>query len=185
MINDYTDIIKPCDIFFTFRKGNVFSKMISKFSWLSIKLVKKEKDYHAISHCGIYLGEGKFAEMGFKGLYIDINPVFDKAKFGFYLGRVNSVVSFDKDIMINTILNETASGETKYSYLQMVLLFFKKVVGILKGVGDLDDRETCSEWVARKFSEKGIAIVPNMNYCDVSPIDIYMSDFVEAVYDNE
>jgi len=185
MPNDYTDIIKPCDIFFTFRKGNLFSRLISKFSWLDKKVTKKEKDYHAISHCGIYIGEGRFAEMGLKGLHIDTNPIFNKDEFGFYIGRIVPNLNFDKDAMIKSIIEENSSGKTKYSYLQMVLLFFKKVIGILKWVGNPDKDATCSEKVSLKFSERGVAVVPGMNYCDISPIDIYMSDFVEAVYDNE
>jgi hypothetical protein len=182
--HNYTNIIQPCDIFFTFRKTNFFSKLISKFSWLGVKPTK-EKDYTSISHCGIYIGDGKFAEMGLKGLYIDINPIFNKDEFGFYIGRIVPNLNFDKDAMIKSIIDENASGKTKYSYLQMVLLFFKKVIGILKWVGNPDKDATCSEKVSLKFSERGVAVVPGMNYCDISPIDIYLSDFVEIIYDNE
>lgn len=181
--HEYYKYMDVCDIILTYRKNNIFSMLISLLSKIGINIKDKKVPIQNLSHSAIYMGEKRVAEMVVHGLTISDSVDYDKSIFDVYGIRVKGDLKFSKELMIKNILEENKLG-TKYSYLQIIFLFFKKAFGILKGVGDLDKRETCSEWVAKKFSQVGIALVPGFNYCDISPSDIYFSSFIEIVYNN-
>lgn len=165
----YISLLEPCDVLFTFKKGNWFSKLIWWFSKFRNKEIKNEPQ---ISHTAMYLRDGLIIESTFEGVNIKNIKHFNYNFYDVYIGRC--LDTFDKELMIKDAYEN--AGMISYSFKQLFALMFKKIFQ-LAHIRDVDEKGMhCSEFIASMFKKQDIIFATDLEPHETSPLDIYDSN---------
>lgn len=168
MLIDYKGEIEVGDLIFTFKRGNLFSRLIWFFGGAPPQL--------KVSHVAIYIGEGLIAEMSFGGLGITGLRKYSVNKYVVHIGRIK--IEYDVDSVIAGIKEQV--GARKYSYIQIGIILLKKLFG-LHVKNDVDgDSAMCSEFIVEILRTHGkIDILPGIYSWDAEPLGIIQSEFID------
>jgi hypothetical protein len=157
------------DIGFTFKRGNIFSKLV----YLVSVWKKNTKTSTKISHCFVYMGDGLIAESSFHGV-----GIFNLKKYGdkydIYFKRVDKILTPQEQQTLWMHAAEQA-GITKYSYVQLLSFLFGKIFNVtMKDYSKVD--KVCSEFVSEAYRKIDVQFTTNNLPSNDTPLDIFESD---------
>ncbi len=161
---NYT-ILKEGDVLFTFKKGNLFSKLIWKFS-------KKSESDPKISHSLLYLGDNIIIESTMlKGVDINVLKHYNEKKYLVKAKRIKGLTKSELRGLKRYAIDKV--DELDYSYMQLVFLIFKKIFKLKKVKDFSEDEVMCSEFITDcfKFIDKNVC--NEMDSSNISPLDLY------------
>jgi hypothetical protein len=168
MINN----LKIGDIGFTYEKRSVISRLI-----YAVMIWKEKRPAYKLSHTLIYTGNGYIVEADFQGIVCNSLRKYDNDQYEIHFKRCVDLEDDQRTELLG-YLNELLNVEKPtYSYMQLVLLFFKKLFN-LKRVGDFSENQIiCSELVFDAFMHVGspliVQYVEGMDGAELTPLDIY------------
>lgn len=168
----YGSYLEKGSIVLTFNKRNLFSKLIYLFSR------KKETD-PKVSHAMVHLGNGFIIEASFyKGVKLNHIKNYSERRYIIYVCKIAG-------LDINKAFEYAVDSlDAPYAYLQILVLFFKRVFKLRTAKDMQKNSQICSEFVAN-FCISGGVQVCDKNPALTTPIDILSSENVEIVYCSE
>ena len=170
---DIINIVVPYSIIFVYNKGSLLHRLIWKFSKRRVE--KRLKYLKKTAHVLLYLRNGRVAEVDGKGLRIKRVRNYNKSKFTVQLGVVSGEINGEA----LEIFAERAEGKIKYDYIRLIIIAVSKIFGFKKKIGDYtQDTMICTEWCVTAFRAISRDLLPGMEACNVTPLDLIQSEIL-------
>lgn len=170
--------LQPGDIIFTYEKNSWISELIVKL--VRLRGDSEEKKAPDISHIIMYFAEHITVESTYNGIAINPAINYSRAKYKIHVRRVKGITDLQKELIKAQAFPYI--GKTPYAYSQLLALFFKKLFGIKKPIGDVDKKHfICSEFVITMYRKIGIDLVPGWNPAETTPMKLFSSKLLEDV----